>query len=199
MGGQSNQSSGDKNSEIEKRKGNKSGWFGSVIAKVIPQGPVRAKLPDDSDKSIYYDNELKRWVDKNNPDDGALVDAIAKGPPKMSMAMGSDQSPKIPMAMGSAQLPLGGGQNIPMAMGSGQPQNPLTPTGSGIPSAQPLSRSTMGQSMPSLSVVGKPMNQLPTLPGSGLNGSTNEFSFVKKSNLRPKYVDAWQQQQRKND
>ncbi|XP_012566805.2 uncharacterized protein LOC100197480 isoform X1 [Hydra vulgaris] len=45
---------------------NKKGWLGSIISKFTPAKEIH--LPDDKDNSIYYDETLKRWVDKNeNP------------------------------------------------------------------------------------------------------------------------------------
>jgi hypothetical protein len=68
-----------KQSQQPKQKG----WFGSIMEKVVPQGPKKAILPDDKNPTIYYDENLKRWVNKDDPSDGGANDAIASGPPRM--------------------------------------------------------------------------------------------------------------------
>lgn len=88
------------------------GIFSSLLEKVMPAGPKQAILPDDKNPTIYYDEKLKRWVNKDDPGAADLLDAVAKGPPKMmpaapavvqNPALGT-QSPSPP-ATGLPSLP----------------------------------------------------------------------------------------------
>lgn len=72
----------------EANKGGKN-WLGlgNLLAKVVPKGPPQAVLPDDSDKSLVWSEEHKRWIDKNDPNSGSqMMDAISNGPPKIPLA-----------------------------------------------------------------------------------------------------------------
>jgi len=62
----------------------KKGLFNGIanyISKLTTSKEVY--LPDDKDKSLVYDKELKKWVDKNAEDDGAVSKPLP--PPPMSM------------------------------------------------------------------------------------------------------------------
>jgi len=82
----------------------KSGFFQRVAASVLPRSLTgEVYLPDDKDKSLYYDEQLGRWVDKNAPDEGEN-----KPPPP----------PMIPKSAGGSDGPSGGG---PMSAAAGGP------------------------------------------------------------------------------
>lgn len=73
----------------------KSGFFQKFAASVLPRSLTgEVYLPDDKDKSLYYDEQLGRWVDKNAPDEGEN-----KPPPP----------PMIPKSAGGSDGPSGGG------------------------------------------------------------------------------------------
>merc|ERR1712123_57505 len=68
---QNNQSQNNNQKESSADKENKPrqakmGWLGKTLANVLPKSITgEVHLPDDNDKSLYYDDKLKRWVDKN--------------------------------------------------------------------------------------------------------------------------------------
>eukprot|EP00794_Sanderia_malayensis_P015889 gene15889-17489_t len=44
------------------------GWIRSIFSKVLPIRPKEAYLPDDKNKSIYWDEKLGKFVDKDEPE-----------------------------------------------------------------------------------------------------------------------------------
>ncbi|KAI1289915.1 Protein transport protein Sec16B [Halotydeus destructor] len=164
----------DKNGGQKAASASDGGWFSgftSKIKSVIPAGPKQAVLPDDKNPTIYYDEQLKRWVDKNDPQEAEALDAIAKGPPKMPLAIGSRPPPGLSANQQAGQLPLGQ---------SGPPPANLS-----------------ANSLPSLPSPGS--SNLPALPSAAGNlpsaNGGNSFSFVKSSasRRRHQYVDVFQQ------
>lgn len=112
------------------RSGNKtSGWFNSLIRKVVPPGAKQAVLPDDKDPSIVYDERLKRWVDKNGTGDNQLLDAIQNGPPRMPAPTGMVSATSMPQlssipTSGPAQPPMSNGGNNFSYMGGSMRRKP---------------------------------------------------------------------------
>lgn len=73
----------DTNSEeADKQKG--SGVLGRIWSKIAPNLPKQAKLPDDRDPSIVFDEKLGKWVDKNDKDN-PVTQSIAQGPPRIPL------------------------------------------------------------------------------------------------------------------
>ncbi|KAA8643306.1 hypothetical protein EYZ11_002342 [Aspergillus tanneri] len=73
------------------------GWFGGKKEENPgAQGPIRAKLGEEN--SFYYDNELKKWVNKKDPN-SSTVTRGAPPPPK-------GQAPPSRTASGSSAPPL---------------------------------------------------------------------------------------------
>ncbi|KAI5210392.1 hypothetical protein E4T39_00215 [Aureobasidium subglaciale] len=102
--------------------GDKKGWFGGWFGKKDPnaqqQGPIRAKLGEQS--SFYYDPDLKKWVNKKGGAEAATPTAATPPPPK---------GPPSRSVSAAAVPPAG----PPM---SGPPSRAMTPSGppSGPPS-----------------------------------------------------------------
>ena len=104
----------------EESKANKSkGWLGSV-GSLFNRAP-RAILPDDSKKSIVWDEQLKMWVDKDDPDSVKQAAAVLSGPPKgllPSMASKTHQmtsNGSVPSALPvQEQPPSSGPSSLPM-------------------------------------------------------------------------------------
>jgi len=63
-------------------------WFGGIFGKIL-KAPNQVHLPDDSKKSIYYDENLKRWV---NTDEDEDTSAPAAPPPMDSAFMTNNPS-----------------------------------------------------------------------------------------------------------
>lgn len=147
-----------------------SGWFNSIISKVVPQGPKQAILPDDKNPSIYYDEKLKQWVNKDDPVQNSQAEAIRQGPPKGPIGP--------PMASSGPGLP----PSSPLSSSSLSLQK--TPAPPSLTSALPSNGSL--PPVPSMT----PAASLPNL-------NHNNFSFIKNNKRRPAYVDAWNQQQQK--
>ena len=87
------------------------GWLTTLVKKVVPTGPKQAILPDDTNPSIYYDKNLMRWVNKDDPSETESLDAIQKGPPKMPLASVpsaniSQPPPNQPKSNESAVAPM---------------------------------------------------------------------------------------------
>ncbi|CAK9292964.1 unnamed protein product [Gordionus sp. m RMFG-2023] len=54
------------------------GWFGGIINKILPKGPNEMILPDDSKKTILWNEDKKRW---ENSDGTAPEDDMVPPPP----------------------------------------------------------------------------------------------------------------------
>lgn len=78
-------------------------WFGGIFGKIL-KAPNQIHLPDDTKKTIYYDEDLKRWVNTDEDEDTSTPAA----PPPMDPAFMMNNPP-----MGqTAQLP-GAPSNAP--------------------------------------------------------------------------------------
>jgi len=80
-----NQSIAQKGELRSKKSGWLGGWFGGakkddLSAQNTPNGPIKAKLGDES--SFYYDNELKKWVNKKAGEAPAAAEPPRLPPPK---------------------------------------------------------------------------------------------------------------------
>ena len=100
-------------------KPKKSGWFGGIFGKLLKPGN-QIHLPDDSNKTIYFDDKLGRWVNKEGD-----VDTLAPvAPPPMDPSFASptvrNQGSGNSLPGGSNSLPGGGGGG-PVSNGSVAP------------------------------------------------------------------------------
>ncbi|KAI5302890.1 vesicle coat component [Ascosphaera pollenicola] len=71
---------GTQQSSAPQKKGWFSGWFGGKKESTPPATVVRAKLGEEN--SFYYDKDLKRWVNKKDPNGAAAATGTLPPPPK---------------------------------------------------------------------------------------------------------------------
>ncbi|KAK5172517.1 vesicle coat component [Saxophila tyrrhenica] len=115
----------------EQKKGWLTGWFGGKKEGTASPGPIKAKLGEEN--SFYYDENLKKWVNKKGGAEAAAPVSATPPPPK-GMSRG-------PSGMG------GSGSGPPSRVGSMGPPPPRPGTsgtnasGSGVPGSGPPSRS----------------------------------------------------------
>ncbi|EFQ97244.1 COPII coat assembly protein SEC16 [Nannizzia gypsea CBS 118893] len=132
----------------------KKGWFTGWFGKREPSasgGPIRAKLGEQS--SFYFDEDLKRWVNKKDPNSATSSTSALPPPPKGSAAgsrsASAEQRPPTSASIASAPdavpIPLArqfsaqGGPNSPY--GSAPPSSSLgVPLPGGTPPLTPSSR-----------------------------------------------------------
>ncbi|OJJ43842.1 hypothetical protein ASPZODRAFT_145778 [Penicilliopsis zonata CBS 506.65] len=70
------------------------GWFGAKKeADNIGGGPIRAKLGEES--SFYYDNELKKWVNKKDPNSATPTAATPPPPRAPSRTASASSAPPL--------------------------------------------------------------------------------------------------------
>jgi hypothetical protein len=87
------------------KKGWFGGWFGGGKKEEAQTGgPIKAKLGEES--SFYYDKDLKKWVNKKDPNSSAPVRATpppprGSAPPSRTASSGSMPPNGAPMAAGS--------------------------------------------------------------------------------------------------
>lgn len=142
------------------QQGQKKGWFGGWFggakkeAENTGGGPIKAKLGEDS--SFYYDKDLKKWVNKKDPNSAAAVRAMpppprGSAPPSRAASSGSMPPPAGP--------PMSGAGSRPQSSASDMPPPPLSfsPALSGLGVPPPLGN------MPRSVSTGA---AIPTPPGS---------------------------------
>ncbi|KAJ5887676.1 hypothetical protein N7495_007717 [Penicillium taxi] len=143
------------------KKGWFGGWFGGkkeTDNKPAGSGPIRAKLGDDS--SFYYDKELKKWVNKKDPDSAAPVRATpppprASAPPSRTNS-GILHPPAAPMSAPPGSRPQSSSSDIPLLF-------PSSPAGLGVPPPTPPTLGNMPRSV-STSASMPPPNSLGVPP-----------------------------------
>lgn len=150
----------DKEKAVQK-KGWFGGWFGGSRDATASPGPIKAKLGEEN--SFYYDENLKKWVNKKAGPEAATSAAPTPPPPKgpasrvASESMGPPSGPPSRNSSGSGLASMN--MNRPPTSGSG-----VAPSG---PSSGPPSRSDTPASYPP-SESGAPPLTAPTLNGSSL-------------------------------
>ncbi|OJJ81854.1 COPII coat assembly protein SEC16 [Aspergillus glaucus CBS 516.65] len=131
------------------KKGWFGGWFGGGSKKeesTNPNKPIRAKLGEQS--SFYYDTELKKWVNKKDPN-SATPSAATPPPPRAGPASRTGSTASLPptatppMASAASRPSSSAGAFAPSPM-SGPPMSgsPAPPSGLGAPPPLPRSVST---------------------------------------------------------
>ncbi|KAJ5638436.1 hypothetical protein N7528_000826 [Penicillium herquei] len=94
------------------QQGQKKGWFGGWFggkkeADNVGGGPIKAKLGEES--SFYYDNDLKKWVNKKDPNSASSARATPPPPrgsaPPSRTSSGSMPPPPAPMSVASGSRP----------------------------------------------------------------------------------------------
>ncbi|XP_065067697.1 uncharacterized protein LOC135693218 isoform X3 [Rhopilema esculentum] len=81
----------DEKKEV-KKPAEKRGWLPSFLGR-LTGGRKEADLPDDTDKSIYFDEKKGKWVDKNATDESV---APPPPPPTDSQITAPALKPKLP-------------------------------------------------------------------------------------------------------
>ena len=92
----------------------KSGFFSSILGKIGVLPPNQAHLPDESENTIVWDEEKKRWVDKNATED---EDVNASSAPPSDMELSRSNSTAN---FDSVAAPPGGAAAPPPPMMMGQ-------------------------------------------------------------------------------
>ncbi|KAK4550840.1 hypothetical protein LTR36_000420 [Oleoguttula mirabilis] len=196
---------------------NKPGWFGGWFAggkkdlgaggeHQNPNKPIRAKLGDDN--SFYYDENLKKWVNKKAGPEAAGTPAAAtppppRGPPSRvtSGMSGPPSGPPSRVSSGAGMANYAGSRpptsgSGAMPPGSGPPSRAATPASGGPPeSAMPagLNGDVMGPpslppSRPTTSM--STASSLDDLLGAGpLGGGRKAGGTVKGKKKGGRYVD----------
>ncbi|RAL08342.1 COPII coat assembly protein SEC16 [Aspergillus homomorphus CBS 101889] len=126
------------------KKGWFGGWFGGKKeGENAGGGPIRAKLGEES--SFYYDTELKKWVNKKDPNSATAARATPPPPrgsaPPSRTASGSSGAPPPPASSASPML-SGAGSRPSSATGANPPPltgSPAPPSALGV--APPIPRS----------------------------------------------------------
>ncbi|ODM20314.1 hypothetical protein SI65_03367 [Aspergillus cristatus] len=126
------------------KKGWFGGWFGGGSKKeesINPNKPIRAKLGEQN--SFYYDTELKKWVNKKDPN-SATAAAATPPPPRAGPASRTGSTASLPptatppMASAASRPSSSAGAFAPPPMSG----SPAPPSGLGAPPPLPRSVST---------------------------------------------------------
>ncbi|XP_053601956.1 protein transport protein Sec16A isoform X3 [Plodia interpunctella] len=86
--------------------GKRSGWLGGLLGKLALRAPQQMILPDDSDPTIVWDEQNKRWRNKDGDDD---VSGPPPPPPKITppaLALQRSSSPPLQAPAGAAAPPV---------------------------------------------------------------------------------------------
>ncbi|KAJ5972887.1 uncharacterized protein N7479_002805 [Penicillium vulpinum] len=140
-----------KDAQQSGKKGWFGGWFGGAKKEENKSGggPIRAKLGEES--SFYYDKDLKKWVNKKDPNSSAPAHATpppprGSAPPSRTASSGSmppNGAPPMP-----PMPPMSGSGNRPQSSSAAAPPFSSSPGLSGL-APQPLPRSvSTGAAMP---------------------------------------------------
>ncbi|KAJ5438959.1 COPII coat assembly protein sec16 [Penicillium daleae] len=116
----------------------KKGWFGGWFGGAKKEsdnaggGPIRAKLGEEN--SFYYDKDLKKWVNKKDPNSAAAVRATpppprGSAPPSRAASSGSMPPPSVPPMSGAGSRPQSSASDMPPPPLSSSPAMP----GLGVP------------------------------------------------------------------
>ncbi|PGH12755.1 hypothetical protein AJ80_06579 [Polytolypa hystricis UAMH7299] len=127
------------------KKGWFTGWFGGKKENPAGGGPIRAKLGEEN--SFYYDKDLKRWVNKKDPNSANVTAHSTPPPPKRSAPPSRSASAGMgPPPLGPPDLlsansapmlpPTSALANSPLRA-DGTPSPSLSPSLLGPPSASP--------------------------------------------------------------
>ncbi|KAL6945049.1 hypothetical protein ACO0QE_002492 [Hanseniaspora vineae] len=173
-----------------------AGWFGWLKNGNDPNAkkPVKAKLGHKN--TFYYDEKLKRWVDKNATEEekAAMVETSAPPPPPIIKRKAA--TPEIKPRSGSVA-----GGPTQRTLGMVPPKNPLTgeslipetetsysaPSNADIPAAIPEEASTEITSLPSSAGSIPSLTPTPTinLAGKTSNGLDDLISLTARRRATP--------------
>lgn len=196
------------------KKGWLSGWWGKKDPSMPTSGPIKAKLGEEN--SFYYDEDLKKWVNKKGGPESAAASAptppppraasrVASGPP---MSSGPPSRASSGMAGGPPPSALAAGMRPPTSAsmappGSGPPSRTATPAsepggvlsgsvnGDTLPTLPPFSAATAAAVAP----PGRPSSSLSTassiddLLGGPPGAGSRKGGTVKGKKKGGRYVD----------
>jgi hypothetical protein len=163
--------------KVEQTKAN-SGWFSWLRKSEDSNKPkaIRAKLGEES--SFYFDEDLKRWVNKKAPHESQKA-AVPPPPPKAKAASKT--------------------MSVPSTIPSGGPPNAIPSPSPGLASTAPSGTST--PDVPALPGIGASA-KLPAKPPVATTGGLDDLLAAAPSgkkaarrNARSRYVDIVSQQQ----
>ena len=144
--------------------------------------PIKARLGEES--SFYYDDQLKKWVNKKAGSDAATPSAPTppppKGPPSRAVSSGPPGMTRVPTSNPSVQLdPPSGPPSGPPSAVTSRNVSPnigtlVSPTSTAEPSAPPLpATGSSSGGVSGLPAVLAP----PSRPGTGMSGVSNASSI----------------------
>ena len=170
--------------QSQQKKGWLGGWFGSGKKDgITPPGPIKAKLGEEN--SFYYDENLKKWVNKKAGPEAATPAAATPPPPKgppsrIASSSGLMGPPSGPPSRASSGTGLASaGARPPTSSGlSGPPSGPPSRTGTPAsnPSSEPGSQAPplgMNGDTPALASASNPALAPPVRPGSSLSTASS--------------------------
>ncbi|KAJ5100505.1 hypothetical protein N7456_006557 [Penicillium angulare] len=148
------------------KKGWFGGWFGGAPKKEpdnVGGGPIKAKLGEEN--SFYYDNDLKKWVNKKDPGSGTAARATPPPPrgsaPPSRASSGSMPPPPAPMSAASGSRP-------PSSSSDAAPLS-SSPAFAGLTVPPPMPRSVSSNAALSSSLPGSSSGLAPPRPASSLS------------------------------
>lgn len=167
-----------KEAEAAKNKGWFKGWFkGGAAADDGKPKAIRAKLGEE--RSLVFDKELKRWVDKNAPPED-LKPLAPPAPPKSKTTTPLNQSAMSLNANGPGNVM--GAPGTPPPFNTGSTSVPVTPAQQGTPAIPtPANRPSTTTPLAKPSTTGGLDDLLAT-------ASTGRKSGARR-NARNRYVD----------
>ncbi|KAK3704085.1 vesicle coat component [Vermiconidia calcicola] len=159
------------------KKGWLGGWFGGKKDPNAAPGPIRAKLGEES--SFYYDENLKKWVNKKGgPEAAAPVAATPpppRGPASRVASTGAMGPPSGPPSRAPSGTPMSGiaASSRPPTSGSGPgfpgpPSGPPSRTGTPASDSAPLAAGVNGDTAPAFAPLAPPVR-----PGSSLSTASS--------------------------
>ncbi|KAF7717691.1 Uncharacterized protein PECH_002928 [Penicillium ucsense] len=192
-----------KDAQQSSKKGWFGGWFGGAKkeAENTGGGPIKAKLGEEN--SFYYDKELKKWVNKKDPNSASAARATpppprGSGPPSRAASSSSVPPPGAPPMSGTGSRPQSSASNL---TGPPPPSN-LAPSALGVP----LPPGNMPRSVSTGAAVPTPPGSSTGLPPRPASSLTNANSIddllgaptarkgnAAKSKKKGRYVDVMAQ------
>lgn len=114
--------------EARKKEGSKSGWFGGLFGGAKhgnkeDKKVYRAKLGDSS--TFYYDENLKRWVNKDSVGEAEGASTPPPPPPTVKVPKKNSDTPLPPSALHAGGVPPPPASNMPPQSHSAPPLLPL--------------------------------------------------------------------------
>ncbi|KAK3719688.1 vesicle coat component [Vermiconidia calcicola] len=163
------------------KKGWLTGWWGGKKDPDAAPGPIRAKLGEES--SFYYDENLKKWVNKKGGPEAATPVAATPPPPRgpasrvaSTGAMGPPSGPPSRAASGTPMSGIAATSRPPTSGSgagfskppSGPPSGPPSRTGTPASDSAPPAGGVNGDTAPAFAPLAPPVR-----PGSSLSTASS--------------------------